>query len=556
MEKCYGGTLEEGGRSVIQTSDGHYLMAGYSRSNDGDVSGNHGSYDVWLVKVNANDGSIIWQKCFGGSKEERVRSIIEMDNGDFVFTGNAQCTDGDLAGTSTKGDEDVWTARISSNGTLLWSVQYGSSLQDRAYHCTVDRDGHILVAGKNSANDGDVTNNHGLTDCWILKLNSNNGALIWQKSFGGSKGDEGFRIDPNPDGGYTIGATSESNDLDVSANKGYSDYWLFKIDSSLNVVWQKNFGGGSWDHLNDIVKMKDGGYAGIGFSSSKPNAIAGKSDITFNYGSFDMWIVKINYCDTQPNIIVKGSLALDSNQTVTLTTTNYESASFLWSNGATTDTIVVSNPGSYYATISHNTLGCVTQTDTVIVTQNNICMPPNNVKVNSISASSAIITWDTITGAKGYNLFYRKVGTTVWARLSFGPTISSAHLQNLLAATKYQFKLRTKCKKNPNVFSPWSVLKAFTTNPLRTLQSRSNSNCLIFPNPAKDEITIENSALVDAATISISDVSGRICLKTVLDYSQKHSQVIDISMLENGYYFVFVDSKTIQFISAFSKTSN
>lgn len=352
--KCYGGTQEEGGRSVIRCNDGNYLVAGYTHSSDGDVNIRYGGYDVWLLKVNANDGSIIWEKNYGGTKDERVRSISQWPNGDFVFSGNTESENYDLAGTVNHNGEDIYVSRIDSSGSLKWAVQYGGPGKDRAYYCTRDVDGNVLIAGKDSSNGGDVSGSHGESDVWVLKLKYSDGSLMWEKAFGGSSDDEGFRINPTPDGGYIIGATSESSDGDSPGNRGHSDYWFIKVDSALNIQWTRTDGGPGYDHLNDIILKDDGTFVGIGFSNSDPGPT---SEVSYNHGNFDAWLVKVGYCDSTVSTSPSGIMGIAAGEIIELNGPSAES--WLWSTGETTQKISVSKTGLYTVQISKLSGACV-----------------------------------------------------------------------------------------------------------------------------------------------------------------------------------------------------
>ncbi|MEO8147424.1 MAG: T9SS type A sorting domain-containing protein [Bacteroidia bacterium] len=506
--RCYGGTSDEGGRTAIETNDSNYLIAGYTRSSNGDMTANYGSFDVWLAKVTPDSGNIIWQKNYGGSLDERVRSIHEWPNGDFVFTGNASSIDHDLTGTTNHGGEDIWTARVDANGNFMWSSQLGGPGFDRAYYCTRDLDGNVLVAGRDSGNGGDITNNHGGSDCWVIKLDFNTGALIWQKSFGGTEDDEGFRIDPEPGGGYMIGATTESTDDDSPGVRGLSDFWLIRTDSNLNIIWTRTDGGGSWDHLNDVVRMNDGGWVGVGFSSSKPGA---KSEVTVNHGLFDLWVCKIIFCDSLPIITYTGSDTICGNTPVILSTTNnYQS--YLWSTGETTQSISVDTSGSYFLTItSANLGGCQLQADTVKLT----FFPAPSIPV--ISAAGGVLSSSTayayqwyvnsnpILGAQADTLVLTQAGVFyVITTDSNGCTAQSASVSNVGIADQ-----------------------------------NATVNFNIYPNPVKDGWLQLTGYSMQAKHVSmkIIDMHGKLILDNKLKTSPgKNNFRVNISTLSKGFY--------------------
>ncbi|MDR2522181.1 MAG: hypothetical protein LBC93_00540 [Synergistaceae bacterium] len=104
-QKCLGGSDYEEASSIQQTSDGGYIVAGFTQSTDGDVVGYHGGYvpDVWVVKLNAL-GDILWQKCLGGSDYDEASSIQQTGDGGYIVAGFTQSTDGDVAGLHWSAD--------------------------------------------------------------------------------------------------------------------------------------------------------------------------------------------------------------------------------------------------------------------------------------------------------------------------------------------------------------------------------------------------------------------------------------------------------------------
>ena len=179
--KCYGGSEYDAALSIQQTTDGGYIVAGLSLSNDNDVSGNHGGEDYWIVKLTST-GSIEWQKSLGGSGEDRASSVIQTTDGGYIIAGTSNSNDGDVSGNH--GRDDYWIVKLSSTGILEWQKSLGGSGDDDANSIQQTTDGGYIIAGGSNSNDGDVSGNHGSDDYWIVKL-APSGSIEWQKSLGG-----------------------------------------------------------------------------------------------------------------------------------------------------------------------------------------------------------------------------------------------------------------------------------------------------------------------------------------------------------------------------------
>ena len=294
-QKSLGGTASEIPQSILQTTDGGYIVAGFSRSNDGDVSGNHGSADCWVVKL-TSIGAIEWQKSLGGSGYESAISIQQTNDGGYILAGNSNSNDGDVSGNH--GNDDFWVAKLSVMGTLEWQKSLGGSSYDYGYFIEQTNDGGYILSGTSLSNDGDVSGNHNSQDCWVVKLSSI-GAIEWQKSLGGSSADSGGPIQQTNDGGYIFAGMSSSNDGDVSGNHGGLDYWIVKLTSIGAIEWQKSLGGSFPEYANSIIQTNDGGFIVSGTSGSNDGDVSGNHSTADNYTSYDCWLVKLNTC--QPN---------------------------------------------------------------------------------------------------------------------------------------------------------------------------------------------------------------------------------------------------------------
>ena len=282
-QKSLGGSDLDESYSIEQTNDGGYIIAGCSESNDGDVSGNHGEYDYWIVKLTST-GDIDWQKSLGGSDSERAYSIQQTTDGGYIIAGYSWSNDGDVLGNH--GIRDYWIVKLTSTGELDWQKTLGGNQNDIAYYIQQTNDGGYIIAGESNSDNGDVTDNYGGSDYWIVKLTSK-GELDWQKSLGGSNDDYAYSVQQINDGGYIIAGSSESNNGDVSGNHGNYDYWIVKLTSTGELDWQKSLGGSDRDESFSIQQTTDRGYVIAGCSESNDG------DVSENHGSRDYWIVKL-----------------------------------------------------------------------------------------------------------------------------------------------------------------------------------------------------------------------------------------------------------------------
>lgn len=284
-QKMLGGANAEVAYSVQQTSDGGYIVAGYTNSNDGDVSGHHGNKDFWVVKLSST-GNIEWQKVLGGTKVDEARSVRQTTDGGYIIAGWSFSTDGDV--TVNYGYLDVWVVKLSPAGEIEWQRSYGGGTgADQAWCIRQTSDGGYILAGETSSNDGDVSGYHDSGDFWVLKL-SNTGTIEWQRALGGSGIEVAHSIQQTTDGGYVVGGLMSSNNGDITIHHGYFDYWVVKLSATGDLQWQKSLGGSDSDWGRYVWQTADGGYVMVG------ETISTDGDITLNDGGIDCWIVKLD----------------------------------------------------------------------------------------------------------------------------------------------------------------------------------------------------------------------------------------------------------------------
>ncbi|MFI5172937.1 MAG: T9SS type A sorting domain-containing protein, partial [Chitinophagales bacterium] len=298
-ENTIGGNYTDKLNAIKETSDGGYIVGGYSRSG---ISGDkiepvNGLDDYWIIKLD-NAGNILWQNTIGGSNADFLYSIEQTTDGGYIAGGGSSSG---ISGDKTEnslGSYDYWILKLDPFGNIVWQNTIGGSGLEYAICTKQTSDGGYIVGGYSySGLSGDKTEaSYGSYDIWVVKLNSS-GNIIWQNSIGGNGADGLRSIEQTADGGYILGGESTSG---ISADKAEAsistDYWVIKLDGSGNITWEKTIKGGASDYLKDLHQTTDGGYILCGFSNSN----IGYNKTENSTGGDDYWILKL---DATGNII-------------------------------------------------------------------------------------------------------------------------------------------------------------------------------------------------------------------------------------------------------------
>lgn len=291
-QNTYGGSDDDRGLDIIQTTDNGYAILGYSKSVDGDLIENAGANDFWIAKLDAS-GSIIWQKSFGFLGADIGYALTETNDNGYLITGVLDVSASGGQGNSKTllaalhAGGDYWAVKLNANGEKEWSQFFGGTFTDTPYDVVETADNSFIIVGSSDSDDVDIKNNNGTYDFWVVKL-SNTGNLIWEKSFGGSEIDEAWGIVATNDGNFIIAGDTRSNDKDVTINKGAADIFVLKMTPDGDALWKKSFGGTSFDTARSISKTSDDGFLISGSSRSSDG------DVSKNNGQNDAWVLKLN----------------------------------------------------------------------------------------------------------------------------------------------------------------------------------------------------------------------------------------------------------------------
>jgi hypothetical protein len=209
---------DEGARSIQQTTDGGYIVAGYLNN------------DALVLKLDAN-GNVAWQKMYYSVEVSGwANSIQQTTDGGYI-----------VAGDSGGGAGDAWVLKLDSNGNVAWGKTYGGSSYETAGSIRQTTDGGYIVAGSTQSFGA------GGKDAWVLKLDSN-GNVVWGKTYGGSLSDWANSIQQTTDGGYIVAGSTQN----------WNTAWVLRLDGDGNILWQKGYS--SSIEASSVQQTTDGGY--------------------------------------------------------------------------------------------------------------------------------------------------------------------------------------------------------------------------------------------------------------------------------------------------------
>lgn len=293
-QHVYGTSNVEGYPGSIICQDGGILLF---CTTDMSINGTktspcYGGSDIWLIKLDQNN-NYLWDKSFGGSDDEQLGAVIELNNGELLIGGTTKSPISGNQTVGTKGLNDYWIIKLTSNGDEIWQKSFGGADHDLMADLIQISSDKYIVTGRSFSNiSGDKTELcRGSVDTWSIIIDSS-GVILYDKTFGGSLADTPVDLTyKHGEGAFYLLTFSNSN---ISGDKtencyGWDDTWILAIDTNLNLINQKTIGGSADDNLTSIIVFEDSSILLCGSSSS---GISGNKTSPIS-GSSDAWLVKL-----------------------------------------------------------------------------------------------------------------------------------------------------------------------------------------------------------------------------------------------------------------------
>jgi hypothetical protein len=316
-QNTIGGASGEGLKDIYPAPDGGYILVGHSSSpSSGDkiepILGEPYTADFWIVKIDSI-GNLLWQNTIGGDYNDIPKRAILTNDNSIIIAGMSNSTvsvDKTDAHYGPLIYYDLWLVKLDSLGNVEWAKTIGTIEDDRLDDMKLTCDGgFILLSTTASGISYDKTTmNYGSSDYWVLKYD-NEANLMWQNSYGGSGADIAHSISQNTDGTYLIGGSSYSgvSGIKSDSSRGYTDYWIIKIDQLGNFIWDKTIGGITSDeivsvqvYVDDIIAV---GSSNSNISGEKTENSKGGDVFTY----MDYWVLSLTV-DSLLNIEVCNNL--------------------------------------------------------------------------------------------------------------------------------------------------------------------------------------------------------------------------------------------------------
>lgn len=255
FQQTFGGSGTEFGMTVLQTSDGGFILLGET-----DSQGNGGT-DIYLVKTDSS-GQKQWEKTYGGANDDYSDSIAIAPDKGFIIVGDTN--------SFGAGGRDIYLIKTDSSGNVAWTKTFGGTGNDKGGSVQPTVDGYIVV--------GTIDDNTNADMITLIKTDTA-GNTVWDKTYGDTDwaGDKGIAVLTTPSGGYVVLGDGKGTQPFFGSTY-LTDYWLFETDVNGVVIWSNKYGSSDFEHADSLAKTNSGGYILLGESNRRANFYSVNTD--------------------------------------------------------------------------------------------------------------------------------------------------------------------------------------------------------------------------------------------------------------------------------------
>lgn len=497
-QACYGGQYNQESRDVIFTDDG-YIVVGTSYEN------------ILIVKFNLT-GELVWEHQYGGILGSGFYNgayrIFKADPENYYIVATAWSSEGDITYDPYPDANNCWILKIDSEGNIIWDKIFGGSCSEYGSSGTLSSDSSVIFYGNTCSSDGDITENFGLWDVWMIKVDTQ-GNKVWDKSLGNDNQDGPSAMIQTSDNGflaatysyYGEGGNIECENFDP--NMEFVEAVLLKLDENANLQWQRCYGGSRHDDIDDIVETEDGYLLACSTNSSDRDVEGAGYHLGYDNGGHitsDIWLVKTDF---EGNIV--------------------------WSKcyggyyDETSSRVFRTGDGGYIV------FGSTSSNDGDVSGYHNEAGWFRDIWVIKVS-STGQLQWQQCIGGAGNEDIANAVIQLEGGKYVFSATLNSNNTGDIT------------CITDPNSWSVWLVEVTDTTVSLPE-KNETNIGLIVYPNPASNYVIFEQTE-APQGNINIYNAYGKLLMK---QQTKNTKTLLDTKILSAGmYFYTFEAINTVQ----------
>ncbi len=242
FQRSIGGNDDDEGQAIRQTSDGGYILTGFTKSFGA------GNRDFYLIKTD-DIGNVTWSRVYGGNDDDRAYSVEQTTDGGYIVCGYTK--------SFGAGDDDLFLVKTDATGAIVWTSTFGNNKDDHGYYVQQTSDGGYIAAGYTDDPAGGL----GDDDFFLVKTDAT-GNLEWNKHYGDNDDEVAYCVQQTTDGGFVLCGETKSYGL------GNDDIYVVKTDNMGNVQYSGVYGDNDEDLARSIRQTADGGFILTGETKS------------------------------------------------------------------------------------------------------------------------------------------------------------------------------------------------------------------------------------------------------------------------------------------------